>query len=406
MDPNQNFEKNANDPSRIALFSTLLNVLVAGAKGILAWLSGSSALLADTIHGFSDTFASLLVLVGIWLSKKKSEAFPWGLYKVENFVTLVSAGLIFFAGYEIVHHVFKAEKTLILGHFYSSLFGLLAIILAITIFSRFEAKKAKAFSSPSLLADASHWYSDIASTALVLLALWGSRIGYPILDRLAALIMVGVIVKVGWDILKDSMKTLLDASVDPITLDRIRNVIRRFSQVKEIKSIQARNSGRFVFVRTGLAFNIKKLAQAHQLSAEIERSILKEIPQVDQVTIHYEPVKKDFLIYAIPVEEDKYALSQHFGDAPYFYLLRISTEGHIVQEEKLLRNPYLEEEKGKGIKVSEWLLQNGVDTVYTRKTFDGKGPSYVFSNADVEVMITEDKTVDQIRRKLTEPETY
>jgi len=56
----------------------------------MAWFSGSSALPADKIHGFSDTFASLLVLVGIWLSKRKSEVFPWGLYKVENFVALVS----------------------------------------------------------------------------------------------------------------------------------------------------------------------------------------------------------------------------------------------------------------------------------------------------------------------------
>jgi cation diffusion facilitator family transporter len=394
------------DPSRIALFSALLNILVAGTKGILAWLSGSSALLADTIHGFSDTFASLLVLTGIWLSKRKSKAFPWGLYKVENFVALVSAGLIFFAGYEIAHYVFKAEKTLILSCFYSSLFGLLATILAIAIFSRFEAKKAKALNSPSLRADASHWYSDIGSTILVVFALLGSRIGYPILDRLAALIMVGVIAKVGWDILKDSMKTLLDASVDPITLHRIGDVIGRFSQVKEIKSIQARNSGRFVFVRTELVFGIRKFAQAHQLSEEIERSILKEFPQVDKVTIHYEPVKKDFLIYALPMEEDKQRVSDHFGDAPYFYLLRISTEGHMVQEEKILRNPYLKEEKGKGIKVSEWLLQNGVDTVYTRKTFDGKGPSYVFSNADVEVIITEDRTIGAVYKKLTEQEIH
>jgi len=78
-------------------------------------------------------------------------------------------------------------------------------------------------------------------------------------------------------------------------------------------------------------------------------------------------------------------------------------QDHTIQEEKILRNPYLNEEKGKGIKVSEWLLQNGVDTVYTRKTFDGKGPSYVFSNADVEVIITEDKTIDEIRQKLTVP---
>jgi cation diffusion facilitator family transporter len=396
-------EKNR-DPSRIAFYSTVLNVLVALAKAILAWLSGSSALLADAIHGFSDTIASLLVLVGIWLSKKKSETFPWGLYKVENFVALVSAGLIFFAGYEIVRYVFKGERALILGHFYSSLFGLLAIILTIAIFSRFEARKAKDFNSPSLLADASHWYSDTASTALVLLAVVGSKIGYPILDRIAALIMVGVIAKAGWDILKDSMRTLLDASVDPETLSRIRQEILRFSEVKEIKSLQARNSGRFVFVRTELVFGIKKFPRAHQLSEEIEKAILEKIPQVDKAIIHYEPVKKDFSIYAIPVEEDKNILSDHFGDAPYFYLLRMGAHEHSIQEERILPNPYQKEEKAKGIKVSEWLIKKGVDTVYTRKAFEGKGPSYVFSNADVEVIITEDKTIDEIHQELTKPE--
>lgn len=197
------------------------------------------------------------------------------------------------------------------------------------------------------------------------------------------------------------MKTLLDASVDQMTLDRIRNVILRFSQVREIKSIQARNTGRFLFVRTELVFGMKKFVQAHQLSEEIEKSILKEIPQVDKVTIHYEPVKKDFLIFAIPVEEDKKVISGHFGDAPYFYLFQINTERPIAQEEKILRNPYLKEEKAKGIKVSEWLLQNGLDVVYTKKAFNGKGPSYVFSNAEVEVIITEDKTIDEVHKKLT-----
>jgi cation diffusion facilitator family transporter len=391
-------EKNS-DPSRIASYSASLNALVALGKAILAWLSGSSALLADTIHGFSDTFASLLVLVGIWLSKKKSEAFPWGLYKVENFVALVSAGLIFFAGYEIIRYVSKGERAFILGHFYSSLFGLLAIILAIAIFSRFEAKKAKAFNSPSLLADASHWYSDIVSTALVLLALLGSRIGYPVLDRITALIMVGFIARVGWNILKDSMRTLLDASVAPETLNRIRQEILRFPQVREIKSLQARNSGRFVFVRAELVFGIRKFSQAHQLSGEIEEAILIAIPQVDKVTIHYEPSKRDFSIYAIPVEEDKHTLSDHFGNAPYFYLVRIGTEDQVVQEEKILLNPYVKEEKAKGIKVSEWLIKNGVDTVYTKRAFEGKGPSYVFSDAEVDVIVTEGKTVGEIQHK-------
>jgi cation diffusion facilitator family transporter len=404
MGPNQNPKENTNDPSRISFFSTLLNILVAVTKGVLAWLSGSSALLADTIHGFSDTLASLLVLVGIWLSKRKSEAFPWGLYKVENFVALVSAGIIFFTGYQIIEHVFKRERALPLTHFYPSLLALLIIVLAIAIFSRFEAKKARAFNSPSLLADASHWYSDIASTTLVLFALLGSRIGYPILDRIAALIMVGFIAKAGWDILKDSMRTLLDASVDPNTLHQIRDVILRFPRVRKIRALQARNSGRFVFVRAELVFSIKKFSQAHLLSEEIERAILKEIPQVDKVTIHYEPIKKDFLIHAIPVEEDRHHVSDHFGEASYFYLIRIKTEDQTVQEEKILSNPHLKEEKGKGIKVSEWLIQNGVDTVHTRNPFDGKGPSYVFSNAEVDVIVTEDKTIEEIKQKLIETE--
>jgi Co/Zn/Cd efflux system component len=84
MGPNLNPGKSTNDPSRIAFFSTLLNILVAGRKGILAWLLGCFALLADTIHGFPDTFASLLVLVGIWLSnrseRQSSTGLPVGLY--------------------------------------------------------------------------------------------------------------------------------------------------------------------------------------------------------------------------------------------------------------------------------------------------------------------------------------
>ena len=76
------------------------------------------------VHGFSDTLASLLVLAGIWLSKRKSEDFPWGLYKVENFVALVSALFIFFAGYEIVHYVFRKKTLLEIAYFYPSVLGL------------------------------------------------------------------------------------------------------------------------------------------------------------------------------------------------------------------------------------------------------------------------------------------
>lgn len=385
-------------PSRIALYSTVLNFFVTGVKGVLAYLSGSSALLADTIHGFSDTFASLLVLVGIWLSKKKVESFPWGLYKVENFVALFSAGLIFFAAFEIAQSAFQEGAALQLEYFLPSFLGLIGVIAGIGFFAYYEKKEARRFNSPSLNADASHWVSDIASTSVVVLALSGSWLGYPVVDRIGALVMVVFIGKAGWDILKDSMRTLLDASVAPETLQRIREVILRFEQVREIKAIQARNSGRYIFVNTRLILSTKKFAQAHHLSEEIEKAIRKQLPLVDKIVVHYEPEQKDFRILAIPVGEDKRTLSEHFGEAPFFYLIRMSYPAKRVVEEKILPNPFLEAEKGKGIKVSEWLLENGADTVYTKKTFDGRGPSYVFSSSEVEVLLTDAETVEEVRK--------
>ena len=390
--------KENGDPSKVAFYSTLLNTLVAAMKGILAYLSGSSALLADMVHGLSDTLASLLVLAGIWLSKRKSEDFPWGLYKVENFVALVSALFIFFAGYEIVHYVFWKKTLLEIAYFYPSVLGLIGMILIIFLFSRYEARKARDLNSPSLLADASHWHSDIASTSIVLFALFGSWMGYPVIDRIAAAVMVAYVAKVGWDILKNSMRTLLDASVDPGTLQRIREVILSFEPVKEIKSIQARNSGRYIFVHAHLVLGLKKFSPAHHLTEEIERAVQKEIPLVDRIVIHYEPQEKDYTVYAVPLGDDQRTLSEHLGEAPFFHLVRISHPGNSILENKVLANPYVREEKGKGIRVSEWLLNHGVDVIYTRKPFDGKGPAYVFSSGEVDVRVTDARTIDEILR--------
>ena len=117
--------------------------------------------------------------------------------------------------------------------------------------------------------------------------------------------------------------------------------------------------------------------------------------------IRYEPAKKDFIIQAIPVEADRKTLSEHFGEAPYFCLVRTSTLGKGILDIQFLPNPHLHEEKGKGIKTSEWLLEKGVDRVYTRKPFEGKGPSYVFASAEVEVRVTDARTVEEINSEFT-----
>ena len=91
---------------KIGLYSILVNLSLVGIKILLSFLSGSVALLADAIHSSTDVISSMTVLAGIKISKRKSRSFPYGLYKVENFVSLLSSIFIFLAGYEIVHMVF------------------------------------------------------------------------------------------------------------------------------------------------------------------------------------------------------------------------------------------------------------------------------------------------------------
>jgi predicted Fe-Mo cluster-binding NifX family protein len=103
---------------------------------------------------------------------------------------------------------------------------------------------------------------------------------------------------------------------------------------------------------------------------------------------------------AVPIQTDRVNISEHFGDAPIFYVATIREKDGMMLSEAYESNPFAKEEKGKGIKVSEWLLNKGVDTVYTPKGFEGRGPGYVFSDAAVDVVLTNNQNLLEIRRRL------
>ncbi len=97
---------------KIGLYSIETNLILVGIKCGLSLLSGSVALIADAIHSATDVISSATVFAGIKISKRKSKNFPYGLYKVENFVSLLSSILIFLAGFGIVHTVFFKRQSL------------------------------------------------------------------------------------------------------------------------------------------------------------------------------------------------------------------------------------------------------------------------------------------------------
>ncbi len=380
---------------KIGVYSVAINLLLVGIKGLLAFLSGSVALLADTIHSSSDVISSATVLVGIKISKRKSKNFPYGLYKVENFVSLLSSLLIFLAGYGVARTVFFQPQFLKNEYLPCAVAGVLITMGMTFAFSRYELKQGKKIGSPSLVADAEHIRTDMLSSIVIIVGLLGAWFGLR-LDKVAALLVVFLVLKAGIRIFTDSLRVLLDASIDFETMDRVKSIIMKDSQIKSINALFGRNSGPFKFIEADIVVKAKNFEKAHSASKRIEKAIKEQVSHVDHVLIHYEPQKKETTTYAVPLNDDKQGLSEHFGEAPYFYLAIVREKTGLLISETYHRNPFAREEKGKGIKVSEWLLEKGVDTVYSPKEFKGKGPGYVFSDAGVEVAVTEGKSVEDI----------
>jgi len=385
---------------RVALYSLLFNLALVAAKLTLSALSGSLALRADAIHSTVDVMASLALILGVKISERKSESFPLGLYKVENLASIAISFLLFLTAYEIVLEAVRGEAMPI-NYQGWVLYAVAAIIPLPYLFGSFQIKVGERTGSPSLIADGVQHKADVLTSSLVFLALIAQTVSFP-LDRIAAVIIALAIIKEGWGILISGMRVLLDASVDVPTLERIRALILEAPEVVSIKELMARNSGRYLFVQANLTLRVADLKRAHLASERIESRIRKEIPQVDRVQIHYEPIVESRRRYAAPLADMRGTLSKHFGESAYFALVEMDFEEMKLLRQEIVANPHKDLSKGKGLKVAQFLLGFKPDVVFSRESLEGKGPGYAFAEAGVETAQTDVETLEVLVAGLLE----
>ena len=383
---------------KIALQAILVAFFIFGIKLIAAIITGSIALKAEAFHTLTDFIASLTVYAGLKIAKRKTKSFPYGLYKIENLISVVISLLVLFSGYEIALEAINAKQTEVKN----SIVGIIILIVVVLIsfvFSKYEKKVGKEINSPILIADADHGYIDVLSNIIVMVSIILGTIGYH-LDKIATLIVVIFIVKTGFGILKDGVKVLLDASVDYETLSKTEKIILNTPQVVEIKKLTGRNSGRFKFIEANIVIKTHNLDKAHLIADKIENQIKQELSNIDHVLIHYEPMQKEEMIYVIPLTEEKNKISSHFGEAPWFMFVTFKTGERVAKQAEVMVNPFMNEEKGKGILAAEFLIKKGIDVVIVKKDFASKGPAYVFSDSNVEVVLTEEEIPEAAIGKL------
>jgi cation diffusion facilitator family transporter len=371
-------------------YSVGLNVLLAALHAIIATTSGSLAVAAELVHNVVDFAAAMAVLAGIKLASRKSRDFPYGLYKLENLAALGLALLILLSAYEIARDALLAPAGAVRAE------GWMLAALAATgalplVFSHFELRAGRAANSPALIADAREYRVHVFTTGLAFAALAAPRLGVA-LDRFAALVIVGAVAWTGWSLLRDAMRVLLDASLDPAALAEIRGILGADPAVTEVKWITAHNAGRFRFVEAGVALRVSGLEKAEAAILRIEARVRAAVPRLERVLLHPEPAASPHVRCAVPLADTGGTLSRHFGEAPYFALVSLRRADGGLAEQRVVANPHQALEKAKGISVAEWLVAQKVDVVVLQEDVRGKGPEYVFRDAGVELRRT-DRTV-------------
>ena len=371
---------------RWAWYSIAAGLVLVALLGIIAAFSGSLAVIAELIHNVVDLVAAGAVLIGLKIAARKSDVFPYGLYKVENLVAAAIGGMIFFTAYEIVHSVFFGTSLELRVDGWM-LAGLAVTLVIPVIFSHFELRAALAIDSPALIAQAREFRIHAYTTGLAFVALLSSWFGLA-LDRIAALVIVAAVVKTGWDLFADAVRVLLDASLDADRLDEIKQIILADCAVAEVKWVTGRNAGRFRFVEAGVALRGSEPGRAESALERIEKSVRTAIPQVERALLHLEARKSARTTYAVPLASLSGTMSEHFGESAYFAFVTIDQATNSVVEQRIQPNPHLSLDKGKGLQVAQWLASQKPDAVLVKVDLTGRGPDYVFRDAGIEVQRT------------------
>lgn len=376
----------------VTIAATLFLSLI---KFVLGYISGSIALIADSIHSFVDLIASAIVFIGLRISRCRLKCFPYGLYKVENFVSLIIALAIFWTGYEIVKEVMEGSST-VPHNIPITLLGIVVTIAITYLTGQFQIRVGKETGSPSLISDGKHRLAEVFTSVIVFIGLMSALVGLS-LDRYAALAVVLFILKSGYDVLKDAVGVLLDASLDYPTLDQISRIISGDPLVEQVKLLRGRNSGRYKFVEAAVIFRTQNLETASKAAERIEAEIKELVPFVERVLLTYESAQKNTFRYAIPLEDED-MVSEHFGKSPYFALIDVKNQK--IVKEQIIVNPFRDEEKRKGLLAARLLAKEKADVLLCSEDFLERSPEITLKEAGVEVVKNKVRSLQKIRQEL------
>lgn len=280
---------------RVSAVSIAVNLVLSAFKLLAGVLASSGAMISDAVHSASDVFSTIIVIVGVAVSRKKSDAnHQYGHERMECMASILLAAVLALTGGGI--GISGMRK--IAGGNYEALAvpGMLALLAAVVSivtkewmywYTRAAAKKVN---SGALMADAWHHRSDALSSVGALVGILGARLGYPVLDAVASVVICLFIGKAAFDIFRDAMDKMVDKSCPDEMVEQMKAVVRSEEGVIDIDDIKTRLFGDKIYVDVEFsADGGKSLEESHAIAEHVHEAIEREFPMVKHCMVHVNP---------------------------------------------------------------------------------------------------------------------
>jgi cation diffusion facilitator family transporter len=272
---------------RVIVIEGLANFFVLVLKLIVGVSTGSLAIVGDAIHSLSDVANNVVAWFVIRLANEPADReHPYGHRKFETLAVFGLAGLLTVLGFELILRAVQRNSSEVV----SSGWGLvlMGIVLAANIsLALWEHRWAKKLGSDILIADASHTFSDVLTTLVVIIGWQLSSVGFAWLDTLCALGVAGLVLYLAYGLFKRALPGLVDEfAIDPRELTV---AVRSVAGVESVKTVRSRWLGQSGAVDMVITVDAAlSIAASHEIADQIETLIERRF-NVQDISIHVEP---------------------------------------------------------------------------------------------------------------------
>lgn len=277
---------------RAVQWSFLALVATALFQGVIVYLSGSVALLSDTIHNLGDAATAVPLWVAYRLARARpTRRFTYGYGRVEDLagvaviLTIVMSAVV--AGYVSFDRLFHPQ---VVDHLGAVIVASIVGFLGNEAVAVFRIRVGKRIGSAALIADGQHARVDGLTSLAVLVGAVGVWAGYPLADPAIGLVITAAILGIAWSSGKSVFTRLLDG-VEPEVVDEIVQAASGAEGVEEVTEVRVRWSGHRLHAEVNVAVNPALSVDAgHEIAKEVRHQLLHRLQYLSNASIHVDPV--------------------------------------------------------------------------------------------------------------------